>query len=277
MRLATVLRLGAAAMAMATAAACGSSGTSGSVADRASATGKLTIGIKLDQPGLSTRKLGGGFEGFDIDVATYVAKELGVNANGITWREAPPSDREKLIQNGDVDMVVATYSITDKRKQQVSFAGPYFIAGQGLLVRSTTNDITGPSSLNGKRLCSVLGTTSAQQVRNTSAPQAQLLEYPRYSDCVTALLNEQVDAVTTDDVILAGYAAQNPELLKLVGKPFSTERYGIGLKKGDTSTQQKIDIAINKMVNSGSWLRSLEKYMGPSRYEIPGPPTISEK
>ena len=275
MRLRARLHLSAPAIALvlALATACG---TSASVADRANASSKITIGVRVDQPGLSLRTVDGKYQGFDVDVAKYIAKELGVSESGITWKEVSPSDREKVIQNGAVDIVVATYTITDKRKQQADFAGPYFSVGQDLLIRSTTNDITGPESLNnGKTLCSVAGTTNAQQIKDRFAQRVTLLEYPKYYDCVIALIDGKVDAVTSDDVILAGYAAQNPELLRVVGKPFTNDKYGIGLKKGDTTTRQKINAAIDKMVRDGSWRRSLDKYVAPSGYKVPDPPTVS--
>jgi glutamate transport system substrate-binding protein len=176
-----------------------------------------------------------------------------------------------------VDLVVATYSITDKRKQVVTFAGPYFTTGQDLLVRRTSADITGPETLNGRRLCSVTGSTPAQQVKDRFAQAVQLVEYPRYPDCVTALLAGQVDAVTTDAVILAGYVTRDPELLKVVGKPFSKENYGVGLRHGDSQGQSAVNDAIKKMIAGGDWLRSLQANIGPSGYTLPAPPEVTEK
>ncbi|WP_236795347.1 glutamate ABC transporter substrate-binding protein [Amycolatopsis sp. GM8] len=239
--------------------------------------GRLTIGIRFDQPGLAEHTLDGRFVGFDVDVAEYVAGQLGVHPSGITWRETTSATRETDLTSGNVDLVVATYSITDKRKQLISFAGPYFETGQDLLVRHSDNAITGPEALNGRRLCSVTGSTPAQEVKTRFAQAVQLVEYPRYPDCVTALLAGQVDAVTTDGVILAGYVMQNPELLKVVGKPFSTERYGIGLRKGDPEGQHAIDDAIQQMVTSGRWLDSLRANIGPSGYPLPAPPTVTER
>jgi glutamate transport system substrate-binding protein len=259
-------------------AACSSAvSPADSVVVRADKTGHLTIGIRFDQPGLSERTLDGRVVGFDVDVAKYVAAELGVQPDGITWRETSPNTRESDLSSGTVDLIAATYSITDKRKQAVSFAGPYFVTGQDLLVRLTSADITGPESLNGRKLCSVKGSTPAQQVRDQFAQAVQLVEYPRYPDCVTALLAGQVDAVTTDGAILAGYVAQNPELLRVVGKPFSSERYGIGLRMGDTEGQTAINNAIKKMISTGTWQASLNANIGPSGYQLPPPPEVNEK
>jgi glutamate transport system substrate-binding protein len=259
-------------------AACGSdagdTGSDGGASASGGASG-LKIGIKFDQPGLGLKK-GSEYTGFDVDVATYVAKELGTDAADITWVQAPSAQRETLISTGQVDLVVATYSITDARKEKVSFAGPYFIAGQDLLVRADDTSITGPDTLDGKKLCSVTGSTSAQKVKDTY-PGVQLQEFATYSECLPALANKGVDALTTDDTILAGFAAQ-PEYagkFKVVGKPFSEEKYGIGLKKGDTATCEKVNAAISKMVSDGSWQKAIDANLGPAGYK-PGtgnPPT----
>jgi glutamate transport system substrate-binding protein len=255
-------------------AACGS-GDGGSGAGTGGDGEKLRIGIKFDQPGLGLKK-GSEYSGFDVDVATYIAKELGVSEENIEWVQAPSPQRETLIQSGQVDFIVATYSITDSRKEKVSFAGPYFIAGQDLLVRSDDSSITGPDSLDGKKLCSVKGSTSAQKVKDTH-PQVQLQEYNTYTECLPALATGGVDALTTDDTILAGYAAQAEYKgkFKVVGAPFSKENYGIGLKKGDTAQCQKVTDAIKKMISDGSWQKFIDANLGPANYK-PGagnPPT----
>ncbi|WIX88067.1 glutamate ABC transporter substrate-binding protein [Amycolatopsis sp. DG1A-15b] len=267
------------ALLLVTVSACGPAKVSpaDSLVTRASAADHLTIGIRFDAPGLSEHTIDGRFVGFDVDVATFVASELGVPAKDITWRETTSATRETDLTSGAVDLVVASYSITDKRKQVVSFAGPYFTTGQDLLVRRTSADIAGPEALNGRRLCSVTGSTPAQQVKDKYAQAVQLVEYPRYSDCVTALLAGQIDAVTTDAVILAGYVARDPELLKIVGKPFSKESYGVGLRKDDTQGVTAVDDAIRKMISSGEWLRSLNANIGPSGYQLPPPPEVASK
>ncbi|MEU3626324.1 ABC transporter substrate-binding protein [Amycolatopsis coloradensis] len=264
-------------MLVTTAACSQETGPSDSLVARAVGSNKLTIGIRFDQPGLSQRTVDGRYVGFDVDVAKYVAAELGVDADRITWHDSKPSSRETDITSGTTDLMVASYSITEKRKQMVAFAGPYFDTGQDLLVRLRSTDITGPENLNGRKLCAVGGTTSAEQVRDKFAQAVQLVEYPRYQDCVTALLAQQVDAVTTDDVILAGYVAQNPELLRVVGKPFSAEKYGVGLRKGDDEGRAAVARAIQKMISSGDWLASLNRNIGPSGYRIPPPPQVTER
>jgi len=235
--------------------------------------GKVIVGVKFSQPGLSVKNPDGSFSGFDIDVAKYVAKELGVDEANIEFKEANSAEREGLIERGEVDYIVASYSITDTRKEKVNFAGPYFIAHQDLLVKADDTEITGPEAMAGKILCSVTGSTSAQKVKDTYAADVALQEYATYGECVEALKSGAVDAVTTDDVILAGFAAQSPGELKLVGKGFSDENYGIGLKKGDTAGTSAINAAIAKMIADGSWKTALETNVGPSGYTIPAPPT----
>ncbi|SDT23024.1 glutamate transport system substrate-binding protein [Friedmanniella luteola] len=273
----TVVTAAVAGLTVTLLAACSSGGgpaAEPSLVPGASSGGTLKIGISFDEPGLGL-KSGDGYAGFDVDTATYVAKALGVPAGGITWVEAQPADREKLLADGSVDLVFATYSITEERRQQVDFAGPYFVAHQDLLVRRNDEDITGPDTLNGRSLCSVTGTTSAQLVKERYRGKISLQELPRYSDCVTKLADGEVDAVTTDDLILAGYAAQKQYkgVLRLVGRGFSDELYGVGVKKGSPDMVTKVNAALKQYIADGSWERSLKKEVGPSGYAIPNPPS----
>ncbi len=259
-------------------ASCGTSGGpigEPSLVPGASSGGKLTIGISFDQPGLGLKD-GDTYRGFDVDTATYVAKALGVPAANITWKEADPADRESLITSGQVDLVFSTYSITPDRQDKIDFAGPYFVAHQDLLVRRNEEEITGPETLDDRRLCSVTGTTSAALVKQFYRGKIELKEYPKFSDCVTALAKSDVDAVTTDDVILAGYAAepQYKGKLKVIGKGFSEENYGVGIKKGNTDLVTKVNEALKQYIADGSWRRSLGNTVEPSGYSIPKPPTV---
>ncbi|WP_394247687.1 glutamate ABC transporter substrate-binding protein [Arthrobacter pityocampae] len=241
-----------AAVAALTLSACGGGDSAESEGGGASGSAdSLRIGIKFDQPGLGYDE-GGSYSGFDVDVAKYVATELGVSEENIEFVEAPSANRENLLSNSQVDMIFATYSITDTRKETVDFAGPYFIAGQDLLV-PTDSDITGPEDLEGKNLCSVTGSTSAQKIKD-QYPGVQLVEQPGYAECVTAMGGGQIDAVTTDDIILAGLAAQesNAGKFKVVGNTFSEEKYGVGLPKGSDRCED-INAAITKMIDDGAW------------------------
>jgi glutamate transport system substrate-binding protein len=240
----------------------------------ASQGGKLTIGISFDQPGLGLKD-GDTYSGFDVDTATYVAQALGVPAANITWKEANPANRENLLTSGQVDLVFSTYSITDQRKQVVDFAGPYFEAHQDLLVRRNEEEITSPETLNGRVLCSVSGTTSSAYIKEHYKGEIALQELPNYSACVAALAASQVDAVTTDDVILAGFAATPlyKGKVKVIGKGFTDEEYGVGVKKGDTAMVDKVNAALKQYIDDGSWKAALKKTVGPSGYDIPSAPT----
>ena len=257
----------AAALTLTTTACVNEANTAGGQSGgAASSGGPVTIGIKFDQPGLG-QQVGNDYQGFDVTVARYVAKKLGYT--DVTFKESPSAQRETLLQSGQVKMIFATYSITDERKQKVSFGGPYFIAGQDLLVKADATDITGPETLNGKKLCSVTGSTSAQKIKDTYASGVQLQEFDTYSKCVQALNSGSIDAVTTDNVILAGFAAQKQYQgkLKVVGKPFSEERYGVGIKQGDTALCESINTAIQAMVDDGSWQKALDDTVGAANFK----------
>jgi glutamate transport system substrate-binding protein len=260
-----ILALTATAAMALTMSACGGGGAGGAGGNSADS---ITIGIKYDQPGLGQQE-GNTYTGFDVEVAKYVAKELGFEGDKVEFKESPSAQRESLLESGQVKLIFATYSINEDRKKKVSFAGPYFVAGQDLLVKNDNTDITGPDAMNGKKLCSVTGSTSASKIKTTYASTVQLQEYDTYSKCVEALNSGTIDAVTTDNVILAGFAsqAQYKGKLKVVGKPFSTENYGVGLKKGDTETCGKVNTAIEKMISDGSWQTALDKTVGASGFK----------
>jgi glutamate transport system substrate-binding protein len=270
-----IAALALAALTVISLAGCGSPGEVKTPTPLPGASGgSLKIGISFDQPGLGL-KTGDSYKGFDVDTATYVAAALGVSKDKITWVEANPADREDLITSGQVDMVFSTYSITDDRKKVVDFAGPYFVAHQDLLVRRNEDGITSPETLNGRTLCSVSGTTSSAYIKDHYKGKISLQEYPKFSDCVSALAASTVDAVTTDDVILAGFAAtpQYKGKLRLIGRGFTDEKYGVGIKKGNTDLVGKVNTALKQYIADGSWKKSLQNNVGPSGYGIPSPPT----
>ncbi|WP_081238847.1 glutamate ABC transporter substrate-binding protein [Streptomyces viridosporus] len=261
-----------------TATACGggdggdSNGSGSSGGDKK----KITIGIKFDQPGLG-QKTPQGYAGFDVDVATYVAKKLGYDENQIEWKESKSADRETMLQRGDVEFIAATYSITPEREAKVDFAGPYLLAHQDVLIRADDDKIKAPEDLNSAKLCSVTGSTSAQNVKEKLAPKAQLQPYPTYSACLPGLQNGAVDALTTDDSILAGYAAQEQfkGKFKLAGFKLTNENYGIGVKKG-SDLKAKINDALEAMVSDGSWEKAVKDNFGPANYQYEDAPKIGD-
>jgi glutamate transport system substrate-binding protein len=234
---------------------------------KAKAAGKLTIGAKDDQPGLGIKDpTTGKYSGFDIEIARLVAAGLGFNPDTqIDYKAIQSANREQAITNGDVSYYVGTYTINDKRKTQVSFAGPYFQAGQDLLVRKDDNSITGPQTLQGKKVCSVTGSTPIQNIRAQKLTDpSNIVEFQKYSDCVDKLLTKNVDAVTTDDAILKGYAAQDPDNLKVVGKTFSQEPYGIGIGHDDKALRDKITAILQTALDDGTWQKIYDATLGKS-------------
>ena len=264
-----------AGVSVSTSAAQTSSGAavpSGSATDAGS---HLRIGISFDEPGLAVRNSDGTFSGFDVQTALYVAGKLGVSRENITFVEATTSTRELLLTTNQVDLIVNTYSITDERKQKVDFAGPYFVAHQDLLIRRNDEALTSVNFLGDRQLCTTPGSTSAQLVQEKYNAGVRLTEYPTYTDCVAALMSGSVDAVTTDDVILAGYASE-PKYkgaLRVVGRALSTEQYGIGIRKGDTDRKTKVNAALKDYISDGSWKTALDSTVAASGYSIPSPPT----
>ncbi len=235
--------------------------------------GKVKIGVKFDQPGIGFREPGADAPtGFDIEIAKIVAAKLGIDAGDIEWSETVSKNREPFLENGTVDLVAASYSITDDRRGVVGQAGPYYVTGQQLLVRKDDDTINGPDDLSGKKVCSVTGSTSIATVEEQYG--AQPAPFATYSECVQNLLNDQVDAVTTDGAILLGYAAQDPDKLKVVGEPFSEERYGIGFKKGDTAMCDFLNTTLTDAFKDGSWKAAYEATLGKSGDPAPEPPTV---
>lgn len=235
--------------------------------DKMKQRGKVVIGVKEDQPGLGLKDpTTGKFSGFDIEIARLIAAKLGFDPDDkIEYKPIPSASREQAIVNGDIDYYVGTYSITDKRKEQISFAGPYFIAGQDLLVRKDEATITGPQTLKGKKVCSVTGSTPIQRIRDQQLTEpTNIVEFKTYSECVTKLDQKEVDAVTTDDAILKGYAAQEPDKFKVVGKTFSTEKYGIGLAKTDKALRDKINDILQEAIDKGDWKKVYDATLGKS-------------
>ncbi|MGW0554077.1 glutamate ABC transporter substrate-binding protein [Streptomyces sp. NPDC002926] len=242
--------------------------------NKAKKRGHLIVGAKEDQPYLGEKDPASGrYTGFDIEIAKMVAASIGFDPNTIVFKTIASANRETALQNGQIDYYVGTYTINDNRKKLVGFAGPYYLAGQSLLVRSDENDIKGPQDLAGKRVCSAAGSTPYQRIE-ADYPKADLVAYDAYSVCVDNLLTYQVDAVTTDDAILTGYAAKVPDELKVVGKPFSQEPYGIGVPRSDNALRFAIDDALEANEKNGNWKKAYDATLGLSGVPAPQPPPI---
>jgi glutamate transport system substrate-binding protein len=236
--------------------------------------GTLRVGTKFDQPLFGLKGLSGEPEGFDVEIAKIIAKKLGISEDKIEFIESVSANREPFLQQNRVDMVVATYTINDKRDMIVDFAGPYFQAGQDILVaKGNPKGIKGPEDLKGKKTCSVSGSTPAETVMTKyglTTAELQLVDV--YTKCRDALANGQVDAVTTDNVILAGYVDKAPDKFELVDKPFTEEPYGIGVPEGQEDFCQFINDTLKESVTDGSYEKAFTSTVGKIISEVPALP-----
>jgi glutamate transport system substrate-binding protein len=233
--------------------------------DKIKSAGTVKVGVKADQPNLGYKDASGKRCGFDIEIAQMVAAGLGIDPSKIQYSEIPSANRESAIKGGQIDYYVGTYSITDKRKNDVAFAGPYFVAGQDLLVRKDESAITGKDTIKGKKVCSATGSTPIQRVRDEGLTEpSNIVEFKTYSECVSQLLDKKVDTVTTDYAILKGFAAQDPSAMKVVGKPFSIEKYGIGLPHDDKALRTAVNAILAKSFTDGTWRKIYDGTLGKS-------------
>ncbi|GIJ45933.1 glutamate-binding protein [Virgisporangium aliadipatigenens] len=251
----------------------------GTTMDKLSKAKKLRVGTKFDQPGFGLKGLDGKPAGFDVEIAKIVAAELGISADQIEYSEAPSTVREQVIEQDKVDIVVATYTINDKRKERISFAGPYYEAGQTILVRADETGITGPDSFKagGKKVCSVSNSTPAGNIKKYLQNEAtQLVLFDTYQKCIDAINSKQVDAVTTDNVILLGFISTNEGKFKLAGDTFTKEPYGIGLKKDDTKFRNWINDVLEKAYADGRYAKAWQDSAGKIKdAKLPSPPAVN--
>ncbi|MEP7192532.1 MAG: glutamate ABC transporter substrate-binding protein [Actinomycetota bacterium] len=274
------------AVAALTLSACGSGSTNtpevssqpsfeaGTTMATLSAAGKMNVGTKFDQPGFGLKGLDGKLEGFDVEVAKIIAGAMGITADNIQFVESPSKLREELIEKGTVDMVAATYTINDKRKERITFAGPYYVAGQQLMVKSDNTKISSPQDLKAnpdQKVCSVTGSTPAEQIKPFLASPSQLVLFDVYDKCANALRTNQIQVVTTDNVILLGFVSKSDKAFKLVGEQFTKEPYGIGIKKGDVKFCEFINKTLkdNEAAYTKAWNDTAGKVEGASPATLP--------
>ena len=273
-----------AAASMLTLAACAGGGTpaptdeapaefaAGSTMAKLNAAGAMTIGTKFDQPLFGLIGPEGTPVGFDVEIGLMIAAELGIAPGNVEWVETVSANREPFIEKSTVDIVVATYTINDKRKEVISFAGPYYNAGQDILVLAGNPEgITGPEDLAGKAVCSVAGSTSEKNILEYGV---DLITTDAYSNCLEPLRNGTVIAVTTDNVILAGLADQNAGEFEVLSNPFTEEPYGIGLAKDDTEFRNLINDVLEASYADGRWVAAWEATAG-TVLQTPEPPAVN--
>ena len=238
--------------------------------------GKISIGVKQNVPLIGLKNpVTGDLQGFDIEIAKIVARAIfGTDKDRIAFEDASVSaNRIPFITDNKVDLVIATFSITDDRKKQIDMAGPYYVAGQDILIyKVDLPNIKTVDDLNGRRVCAQSASTSLALLK-TKVPKASFLELPGVAECVEALKDGRVDAVSTDDTLLAGFA-EKFNAFALVGKSFSVENYGIGLKKGDTSFRNYLNDVIEASFKDGSWKKAVESSIATGGIVVPSPPKV---
>lgn len=249
----------------------------GSTMARIASSGHIRVGVAFDKPYFGLRGLNGEMQGFDIEMARIVAGKLGVKPENIDFVEAVSANREPFIEQGKVDLIIATYTINAKRKNVISFAGPYLVAGQALLIGAKTpKSVTGIDTAAGSRVCGVTGSTGYENVReNYPDVAANLVGFDTYSKCGAALENGQVDAVTADNTTLAGLVSKHPGAgFKVVGGTFSVEPYGIGLNHDDAAFRSFLNDVIEDAVADGSWKAAWDRTAGNVLTDTPQPPKV---
>ncbi|MEV4254247.1 glutamate ABC transporter substrate-binding protein [Spirillospora sp. NPDC049652] len=233
--------------------------TGGSVATKRS----LVVGVKADQPGLGLADADGRvFSGFEVELGAEIAKRVG--ATDVRYAAVTSDDRERLLNAHKVDLVLASYSITAERATKVTFAGPYYVAHQDIMVRSGERRIRGVRDLAGRRMCEASGSVSTSRVVRGLGIDAVLVRQPSYSACVRKLLDGSLDAVSTGDLVLAGFAVRNGGAVRILNRPFTEEPYGVGLRKGDVDGCEAVNKAITRLYQDGTAPRLLRKWFGAS-------------
>jgi glutamate transport system substrate-binding protein len=248
----------------------------GTTMDKLNKAQALRLGTKFDQPLFGLKGLDGNPAGFDVEITKIIAAKLGIPADKIAYTEAPSAVREEVIEQGRVDMVVATYTINDKRKERITFAGPYYVAGQDLMVKTDNTTITGPDSLRAAnaKVCSVAGSTPSEKIKEYIDP-ANLTLFDVYSKCADALRTGQVDVVTTDNVILTGLIENSGGAFKLVNNKFTEEPYGIGITKGDVAFCEFINQSLKEAEADGSYKAAWDSTVGKVTPEVPPLPAAA--
>jgi aspartate/glutamate/glutamine transport system substrate-binding protein len=222
---------------------------------------KLIVGVKYDLNlfGLKDPNTGK-VEGFDIDIAKGLAKKILGDENKIELKEVTSKTRIPMLNNGEIDCIIATMTITEERKKEVDFSDVYFMAGQSLLVKKDSK-INGINDIKkGVKVLTAKGSTSAQNIRE-KAPEATVLEFENYAEAFTALKAGQGDALTTDNALLWGMAKQDPNF-RVVDETFTEEPYGIAVRKGDKEFLDVINEYLKEIKENGEYDKIYEKWIG---------------
>jgi glutamate transport system substrate-binding protein len=234
--------------------------------------GEIKIGVKYDVPPFGFQNPESGeIEGFDVDLGRAVAEKLGVEPNFV---EAISDNRIPFLQDGTVDLILSTMTINQERDMEIDFSEPYYIARGRILVGPDSGDIKGVEDLAGKRVCTALGSTYEETLKE-QAPEADLRLVDSYSECLELIQNGSVDAVSTDDVILTGMIIQDDSLQLVDAEPLTTEPYGAGIKDGDKQMQDFVNQVFSEYKSDGRWAEAYEKWVGQYTNEPQEPTTMT--
>lgn len=233
------------------------------------ARGRLIVGLDIGSNLFSFRDpITGEITGFDVDIAGEIARDIFGTPSQVEYRILSSADRIEALENNQVDVVVKTMTITCERKERVNFSTAYLTANQRILAPRDSN-IRQSRDLSGKRVCVAKGTTSLERIQQITPPPL-IVGVVTWADCLVALQQRQVDAVSTDDSILAGLVSQDP-YLQIVGPSMNEEPYGIGVNKQNTGLVRFVNGTLQRIRGDGTWNTLYRKWLtvlGPA----PAPP-----
>ncbi len=240
--------------------------------------GKLIWGVKFDQPLMGLRNpVSGEIEGFDAEMGRLVALRIfgSDDPSKLEFVETISANREQYLNSGKIDMLAATYTISDVRKEIVDFAGPYFVAGQDILTKKDDTSINGLSDLSGKKVCVTVGSNSLTNLQELNPEADVSAPLKAYSDCALAVRNGTYDALSTDNVILLGYLSNSPDAFRVVGDPFTSEPYGIAFAHDRPELRAFVNETLELARENGDWVKAYEKTIGVADPKVPTQPAVA--
>ncbi|MCX5162044.1 serine/threonine-protein kinase [Streptomyces sp. NBC_00264] len=249
----------------------------------------LKVGVKADQPGLSEKTKNGKYRGYEIDVAYAIAQDMGYSRDKVTFEPVSSENRSTILQKGDVDLVIATYSITEERKHaeapdySVAFAGPYYVASRSFMVRKKAKAVSIDDTrvLEKKKLEVCTARSSTYEAWLPKAGYNMTESLPSgYDRCVHDLLDPMspVYAVSTDDVILAGFVKNNPTELKRLDSGPGAEGYGVAMNPDEKGLKGEVCSSLRKIMTDGVWEKLYADHLAPllNRVSPPNKPKLTE-
>jgi polar amino acid transport system substrate-binding protein len=238
--------------------------------DKIRTRGRLIVGGSATSMLLAARNpISGQIEGFDVDLARQVAKAIFGDPDKIERRVVTTADRIPVLQDGSVDLVISAMTMTCDRWQQVAFSAEYYRAGQKVLV-PLGSKATSLDDLGGQRVCAPGGSTSLDKLK--TFPDVKFVTAATHTGCLVKFQQGEADAITGDDTVLAGLAAQDP-YAKVVGDAFTSEPYGIGVPAGSKDLVRYVNAVLAKTISDGAWKASYNHWLAPALGPAPTPPT----